>query len=113
MLAGTGFQQVLQIFSGVLSQEILASEWGAGFALCDAKKLLSHIRRVLEERRIPTSLAEGEIVEAMAEMPADVKKVLQTLKKHAAIPKRVCKSRPAAKPATPLVTKVPDEPSEP
>lgn len=94
------------------SQEILAAEWGDGFALCDAKKLLSQVRRELQLRKIQTGLSEGEIVEAMKEVPPDIEKVLQLLKKHASIPKRFRKPKAVAKPGAPLASTVSDKPSE-
>ena len=48
-------------------------------ALCDAKKLLSRIRTEFQARKLKTTLSEADIVEAMKEVPDDVKKVLKLI----------------------------------
>ena len=89
------------------SREILEAEWGDGFALCDAKKLLSQIQWELQKRKIQTRLTEWEIVKAMSQVPEDIADVLKLLKKHASIPKRNRKATGAPKPSEPLALPFP------
>lgn len=62
------------------SEEILTQEWADGMALCDAKKLLSQIRAEFQARKLKTNLSEGDIVEAMNDVPDEVEKVLKAIK---------------------------------
>ncbi len=75
---------------------IMAEEWGDGFGLCDAKKLLSGIRGELQKRGIRTKLVESDIITKMTEVPADVIKVLKAIEKLAnpePVKKRVARKR--------------------
>jgi predicted ATPase len=70
------------------SQEILDKQWGDGFALCDAKKIFSEIRRELQKRKIKTNLIESEIISAMGSVPKDVESALEAMKRISGLTKR-------------------------
>ena len=92
------------------SEEILAQEWGDGMALCDAKKLLSQIRGEFQARKLLTSLSEADVVEAMANVPEEVVKVLKLLKRHTSA--KTVAAKPKAGVATetkPLIAAVPEK----
>jgi|GEM_PF-1629314 len=66
------------------SQEMIGKEWDDGTALCDAKLVLSGVRKLVQDKKLPTHLDEGEIVKHLKLVPADVAKVLALLKEHSA-----------------------------
>ena len=77
------------------SRGIIEQEWGDGFALCDAKELLSLIRKSLQTHHLRARLTESAIVECMASVPADVRSVLRRLQQHSAATPRNRKQRKA------------------
>lgn len=89
------------------SEEILNQEWADGMALCDAKKLLSHIRSTFQTRKLKTGLSESDIVEAMGEVPDDVVRVLKMLKTHTSTPSAIRKTRIVATAESSQVVEVP------
>ena len=85
-------------------ERILADEWGDGFSLCDAKKLLSAIRVGLQARKIRTRLSEKDIISQMPKVPDDVASVLRAIQRLAqadaamkAVPKKAALKRGAQK----------------
>ena len=79
-------------------------------ALCDAKKLLSQIRGEFQARKLLTSLSEADVVEAMANVPEEVVKVLKLLKSHTSA--KTVAPKPKAAVATetkPLIAAVPEK----
>ncbi|MEW6366711.1 MAG: hypothetical protein AB1714_18935 [Acidobacteriota bacterium] len=63
---------------------ILNAEWGDGFELCDAKKLLARVRTELQNRKIHARLSEALVIERMSAVPGDVQSVLKVLYRHSA-----------------------------
>jgi hypothetical protein len=74
-------------------ERILAEEWGEGFALCDAKKLLSSIRAGLQTRKIRAKLVEEDIIVHMQNVPEDVEHVLRDMYKLA-LPAFIQRAKP-------------------
>jgi hypothetical protein len=89
------------------SGEILNQEWADGMALCDAKKLLSHIRSTFQTRKLKTGLSESDIVEAMGGVPDEVVKVLKMLKSHTSTPSAIRKKGAVATAASSQVVGAP------
>jgi predicted ATPase len=79
------------------SNKIIEEEWGDGLSLCDAKKLLSHIRQELQTSKVGGRLAESAIVEAMSAVPADVEAILKRLREHSVATLRKRKQAQTAK----------------
>lgn len=90
------------------SEEILTKEWADGLALCDAKKLLSQIRADLQTRKLKTALSEGDIVDAMSDVPVEVEKVLKMIQRLTKIASKRRKPKKVATIGTPVPTRVPD-----
>jgi predicted ATPase len=63
------------------AEEILAAEWTNGSGLCDAKRLLSGIRRVLQEKGIRTRVTIPDIIGAMKSVPEEVAAVLKKMQR--------------------------------
>lgn len=61
------------------ADDFLDREWERPEKWCDAKKVLSGLRRWLADQDLPMRIAESEIVDAMTTIPVDVQKVLREL----------------------------------
>ena len=63
------------------ADEFLARVWQDRARWCDAKVVISRLRAWLQERRIPLRINEGDIVDAMDAVPADIQRVLRELQR--------------------------------
>jgi hypothetical protein len=77
------------------AEEILAAEWSDGINLCDAKRLLSGIRKALQDHAIKARLSIPDIVKAMTEVPEEVTNVLKKMQRLGAAPRKPGSHRPA------------------
>lgn len=58
------------------ARAILAAEWGDGTGLADAKRVLSGVRKALQDKKLPHHLSEGEIIAHLAAVPDEIRRVL-------------------------------------
>ena len=63
------------------ADEFLCRAWQEPNRWCDAKRVISRLRAWLQERGLPLRIAEGEVIDAMAAVPADVQRVLRELQR--------------------------------
>jgi predicted ATPase len=68
------------------ARDRLNKEWGDGVGHVDAKVILSESRKWLQDKGVPCNLHPREIIQAMTEVPGDVKKFIAALKKLTAPP---------------------------
>jgi len=62
------------------ARQTLSSEWGDGTAWCDAKVVLSSARQFLQEHGLPAqALSHSNILQAMSEIPDDMKSLIRAL----------------------------------
>ena len=61
------------------TDEFLEKHWGDGTRWCDAKKVISGLRTWLQNHNLNLRIIDAEIVEAMQDVPAEVKSVLRLL----------------------------------
>lgn len=66
------------------ARQRLNTDWGDGVGYVDAKVILSETRKWLQDNGIPCKLHPREIIQAMMEVPNDVKKFIAAMKKMAA-----------------------------
>lgn len=61
------------------ADSFLDREWETPRKWCDAKKVLSGLRKWLADQQLPLRIVDSEIVDAMTTVPGDVQKVLREL----------------------------------
>lgn len=77
------------------ADEILSTEWADGTSLCDAKRLLSTIRKALQDNGIRARVTVPDIIETMQAVPEEVASVLRKMQRLGTVRRRTTSHRPA------------------
>jgi hypothetical protein len=81
------------------ADEFLAQHWGDGWRFCDAKGVISGLRKWLQDNKVPAQLADPDIVGAMSCVPDDVQRVLKIIQRLASASKPRRRRVPAVLPS--------------
>lgn len=71
------------------ADEFLSANWADGRCWCDAKKVIAGVRAWLQARKLPATLSEERLIEAMKEVPPDVERILKAIRRMSTGGKRV------------------------
>ena len=63
------------------ADDFLEAAWQAPARWCDAKRVVARLRAWLQERSLPLRIADDKVIDAMDSVPADVKRILQELRR--------------------------------